>query len=160
MPAYKTHLVGGATTFLLTIFIGNQLGQFKQLSEQQTLLALLFCLLGSLFPDIDTKSKIQNILYIAIFITILFTFFLHSWFLFFVFSFIALAPFLTNHRGITHKAWFIILLPAILLIVLFGFNHKFPAIFFTYYLFFVLGAISHLILDFGVGRLFFHKKFN
>jgi hypothetical protein len=159
MPKYKTHLVGGFSTFILIIFFGVQLNSLKELSWQQFLVGLFLCLVGSLFPDIDTNSVIQKILYLSLFPAIFIALFSKSWGLFFLFSLIAIAPLFTRHRGITHRAWFILAIPLILAIFL-GCNTKASKTFLIYYLCFTAGALSHLILDFGVKKAFFRSGFN
>lgn len=159
MPKYKTHLFGGFSTFILLIFFGVQLGSLTQISWQQVLIGLFLCLVGSLFPDIDTNSVIQKILYLSLFPAILIALFSKSWTLFFLFSTLAIAPIFTRHRGITHRAWFLLILPLVFLVVFFDCHTKISKTFLIYYLCFTAGALSHLILDFGFKRAFFHRKF-
>lgn len=158
MPKYKTHLFGGFSTFILLIFLGVQLGSFTQISWQQVLIGLFLCLVGSLFPDIDTNSMIQKILYLSLFSAILITLFSKNWALFFLFSTFAIAPIFTKHRGITHRAWFLFILPLVFFLIFSNCHAKISKLFLIYYLCFTAGALSHLILDFGVKRAFFRTK--
>ncbi|MCK4651060.1 metal-dependent hydrolase [Candidatus Babeliales bacterium] len=166
MPKYKTHLFGGFITFFFVIFIWLNIQnyfihyQHDKLKIKWELLLLYFisCLLGSLFPDIDTKSRIQKLLYYPIFIIIVVSILLKNWILVSFLSILALIPILSNHRRLTHKLWFVILIPLSIPILTFHFNKKLliPSIISS--LFFMTGAISHLILDFGPKR-FFKGKF-
>ena len=153
MPNYKAHLAGGAATFILILATINKL-QITKIATNQILLYLTFCLFGSVFPDIDTKSKIQKYLYLFLFLTIIVTILFKNWILLSLLSFIAFIPLLVNHRGLTHKLWFIITIPFAIPILIFSYDRSLliPAV--TSYLFFVAGAISHLILDFGFKRTF------
>ncbi len=153
MPKYKTHLVGGIITFLLTMIIANYFNYFKRLSWEQIFTYFTLCILGSLFPDIDTKSKIQKWIYYPLFFVIIVAIFTKNWILLSFVSVIAFIPIIANHRGITHKLWFVVLVPLAPLSI-FHFNKTFLTYAFSCYLFFVIGAISHLLLDFGPKRLF------
>jgi hypothetical protein len=55
MPGYRGHLVGGTVAFALVCVITNP--PFSAIGRSELL--LLTCL-GSLFPDIDTKSRGQR----------------------------------------------------------------------------------------------------
>lgn len=153
MPKYKAHLSGGIITFFLVIIAANYFNYFKNLSWQEIFTYLTLCLLGSLFPDIDTKSKIQKWIYLPLFLGIIISVFSKNWVLLSFMSISGFVPIVANHRGITHRIWFILSVP-LLPLLLFHYN---TAIFpnpFRCYLFFVMGAISHILLDFGPKRFF------
>src|SRR5438445_6777467 len=67
MPGYKGHLVGGTVAFGLLFFalVGVVVRQPSMLIAGEW---LLFALAGSLFPDIDIKSKGQKYFYYVIFL--------------------------------------------------------------------------------------------
>ncbi len=153
MPKYKAHLSGGFITFFLVVVIANYFNCFRYLSWQQTFTYLTLCLIGSLFPDIDTKSKIQKWIYYPLFLVIIISVLTKNWTLLSFLSIIAIFPMLVNHRGITHRLWFILLAPAIPLLIFHYNAATFPNAFRGYF-FFVMGAVSHILLDFGPKRLF------
>lgn len=68
MPNYKKHLVGGSIVYAALIYTTSELNLIPTDINIQ-LQTLAACLIGSLFPDIDTKSKIQKYIYSAILIT-------------------------------------------------------------------------------------------
>ena len=153
MPKYKTHLAGGLVTFFVLFLIL----QYLKVPKNYTFLYLGSCLLGSLFPDIDTKSKIQKILYFCLFFTIILAIFMHQWHIAAMIGLFALIPMMVNHRQLTHRIWFIIFVPFFIPIAVFHYNQNmlYPAFF--SYLFFVGGAMSHIWLDFGFRRTFRRK---
>lgn len=150
MPNYKGHLVGGTVGFVLVIFFCS----LHQSSCTQLLEWLLCVLAGSLFPDIDTKSKGQKLFY-AILCMVMFVCLVQEQLK--LLAGLALAgmlPLLVNHRGIFHRLWFVMVLITVatfLLSTAYPFAQQrliFDAAFFS------LGAISHLYLDVGVKKMF------
>lgn len=114
---------------------------------------LLCTLAGSLFPDIDIKSKGQKLFYRGIVFALLFLFFYGKPQTGLVVGLIALTPLLTNHRGLFHRLWFIILLSfASWWGLSVRFSHLQYALLYDL-LFFCSGAISHLWLDMGFKRM-------
>lgn len=107
-----------------------------------------FCVLGSLFPDIDTDSKGQNLFY-GILITadgILIyqqQYLAAAWL-----GLIAMLPALGHHRGWTHTWWAMFLVPLpIVIIPCLLFQDDYARTAFNFYLAFALGYFSHLLLD-------------
>jgi LexA-binding, inner membrane-associated putative hydrolase len=119
---------------------------------------LLFALMGSMFPDIDIKSKSQKYLYGTFFLMLLVLIGKKDFKTVAYLSTLSFVPIFTTHRGLFHRLWFILL-------VTFGswcwLSMLFPelTIAFAFYSFFFLaGAISHLWLDMGIKKMFrFHK---
>lgn len=151
MPNYKTHLVGGFATFIALLLVLKS----ANTTAFNVIQWLIICLLGSLFPDVDTKSKIQKIFYTGFVILLFFLMSLNKLKLALFLSIISLSPLVVNHRGIFHKAWFIILITVAF--VFFSVEIKLfhscseitiPALFFT------AGALSHIVLDMGIKQLF------
>ena len=107
-----------------------------------------FCLLGALFPDVDTNSKGQN-LYYAVFVVIdlaLIIQGLHVWAAWF--GLFSLLPAVGSHRGWTHTWWAMLLVPVPILVVPFIMQteNALPTSV-PFYAAFVTGYFSHLILD-------------
>ena len=144
MPGYKGHLIGGAIAFSCVIVL------FAWWQSPPFFIAVqyFFCtLLGSLFPDIDTKSRGQGIFYRALLLILGILLFQGQQQLCIVISLLALTPLLVRHRGLFHKPWFLLMIPSFLawLSVVLGILSSSLAI--GYGCFFITGALSHIILD-------------
>jgi len=150
MPGYKAHLAAGAVTAAPLVYIL----QSQASSPGVLVLWAGFALAGSLFPDIDTKSKGQKWFY-RFWLVALLIFLLLKWYALFVAcTLLASAPLVVNHRGLFHKSWFLIFAPCCAAV---AFIWYMPAAWkdvFWATLFFVAGTLSHLLLDFGPKRMF------
>lgn len=150
MPNYQGHLAGGVVTYAVLRTALHSLHPSIFTSAEW----LFFTLIGSLFPDIDTKSKGQKLFYrftLLFFIILLIQQNVSTvaWL-----SIAAFFPLMVKHRGITHSLWFIsvLCLAAIALSLFFLPQHSTIIVFDT--LFFYMGALSHLVLDRGLLRTF------
>ncbi len=150
MPGYKQHLTAGALIYFSTVIL---LSLYRQ--PLGMLMYWLTCTLaGSLFPDIDIKSKGQHIFYIVLLAFISFLSFIQYWRSLGPFVLFACIPPLTPHRGLFHNIWFLALFSC-----LFAGAHilLFPRYFLWAYisaLFFFIGALSHVWLDLGFKKMF------
>lgn len=149
MPSYKGHLIGGLLTYLAII-------QFMKCWEPSYLTlsqGLLFCLLGSLFPDIDVKSKGQNVFY-SIFLGLLFLLlYKQQYCLFVVTSIFGVIPLLVKHRGIFHHIWFLFLLTLGGTWIVKIWCGYFAQLMIYNCWFFFAGALSHVCLDRLISRI-------
>lgn len=156
MPGYRAHMAAGAAVFGVTLA-----GVTHLVMPQPTIFLalqwLLSSILGSLFPDVDTKSMGQIIFYQVIAVTLFFLWWQNQIGAFMWVTFLAMLPVLANHRGLFHKPWFILL---------FSFGGAFlcaqsyptyQTILLLNALFFSVGAFSHIYLDRIV--TFLKKKF-
>jgi len=153
MPNYKGHLVAGAITFVATFYTLNHFGS-QMPSTEHMVFFLFVTLIGSIFPDIDTRSKMQKYFYISS--AIVFPLLLFSKTLNYVFLIAGLCiaiPCL-RHRTITHNPFFILGLPGLLVLYAVLFYPSTQQLALFYYIFFVSGALSHIFLD----RLFTRIK--
>lgn len=151
MPGYKAHLTGGLFVYAVILFCVHEI-----LHPPIFLAAewLLFILAGSLFPDVDVKSKGQHLLYSGIFVLFaaLLVYGCHETVA--ILALLSLIPMLVKHRGLFHNIWFVILFPlAVAWAAAICFPNYAHAIFFDA-LFFIAGALSHLWLDLGLRRMF------
>ncbi len=148
MPGFKGHLVGGAALYGALIYAGYNWLQPSPIVAAEW---LVFMLAGSLFPDMDVKSKGQNLFYAIIFV-VFSMLLLHGCYKMVAFlSILALIPMLVRHRGLFHAWWFVIAFPCVLgLILSYCMPEYTRAIMFDAG-FFALGALSHLALDRGLG---------
>lgn len=154
MPGYKTHLSFGFLTFLGLVYILITKVVFT-LPFPIILLGALSCLLGSIFPDIDTTSKMQRVFYIFSAFFILFSLFTGNLVLFLSFSSISVLLLILKHRTITHNFFF---LSGISLILPFfaHFTSKSPTFLRNTVITaisFGIGAFSHIFLDFFVSKI-------
>lgn len=154
MPNYKTHLAGGLFAYLLSLYavMNTQTVTFTVSLEW-----LLFCLAGSLFPDVDIKSKGQKIFYWIVLLLGMFLLFNKRGQALLILGAIAIFPHLVGHRGIFHRLWFIIAIPSLVGWVACSYWPTCSTTIIFDALFFIIGAISHLWLDFGWRRLLFGK---
>lgn len=152
MPGYKTHLFGGGTAFLCGIFLFYAFIPCHSFSVIVEL--LLSTLIGSLFPDIDTKSKAQLFCYRILFICIIYLIIQQSFVLVGLLALIAMVPLIVHHRGIFHQLPFL----CISVVCVMSFFYIFVPILFIRIafdlIFFLIGAVSHLLLDLGIRRTF------
>ena len=147
MPDYRGHLAGGLFFGIMGVVGAVLLGWMA--FDPLTAAGLIgFCLLGALFPDVDTNSKGQN-LYYAVFVVIdlaLIIRGLYAWAAWF--GLFSMLPAVGSHRGWTHTWWAMLLVPVpILVIPLFMEAEGGVAPFVPFYAAFVTGYFSHLILD-------------
>ncbi len=153
MPGYKGHLMGGAAAFGAT-FAGVSVAQLMPAGDPYTILSCFACAMaGSLFPDIDIKSKGQHLFYWLL-LGLMLYFFYNKEFL--TLSYIAIAatlPMLVKHRGLFHNMWFLIAALGALSYVLMGYLPNHDQMIVLHMIFFVGGAISHLWLDLGFVRM-------
>lgn len=150
MPGYRAHLVGGAAVYGFAVYALQSLHPTPLTMIEWLGLSLL----GSLFPDIDIKSKGQKLFYsflLAIFFILLIT---NRSKAIIALSFVGLVPILVNHRGLFHKTWFIMIFPLAVALVCGTYTHVSCRALLLDALFFTLGALSHLWLDLGVRRMF------
>jgi len=153
MPGYKGHLLGGAAAggLLLSLLSCLRIVHPTPLCGIEW---LLVCLAGSLFPDVDIKSKGQKLFYWILFGLFIYLYIRKKLMMLGLFSIIGILPMLVRHRGLFHKWWFIIGVPFLLAVLTSKyFPHYKNALFFDA-LFFVAGAFSHLLLDLGIKRTF------
>ncbi len=159
MPNYKGHLTGGLVAFLIIFYILSKLSIKLVLYNGEIALLLLLCLAGAIFPDIDTKSKGQKVFYFFLLLITVWAITYKNWLVLSVISLAGLIPILSNHRNLTHRTSFIILVPLIIPFLTSYYNSILTKHTLLGYCFFVTGGLSHLILDFGFVK-FLRRSFN
>ncbi|MGH7808621.1 MAG: metal-dependent hydrolase [Thermodesulfobacteriota bacterium] len=144
MSLYKGHLAGGIFSFILYMLALVVFFSFNP--NANVLIWFGLCLLGALWPDVDTNSLGQKLFY-GIFVV------LDSFFLLTglykeaaLLGFFALLPIIGKHRGWTHTIWAAFLVPSPMLLLP-VFNPGVNAGGLEYYVPVVIGYLSHLILD-------------
>lgn len=150
MPGYKSHLTAGGVAAVVVLAHTHWALPTGSLVTPENLWYIGACLFGSLFPDIDIKSKGQRLWYYALAPCIA----LATWFgsisLLGALGVLSVIPPLLPHRGITHESWFVVCAPLAVPFVLWLYHPAHLILGFNLYGYFVLGAFTHLILDFGV----------
>ncbi|MBM3894457.1 hypothetical protein FJ366_02580 [Candidatus Dependentiae bacterium] len=154
MPGYRGHLIGGTAAFVITRFL-----LIPVIGDASTVDAvyLALTLLGSLFPDVDIKSKGQKIFYSLAFIIAAMAIAKRYWNCLSWLGLMCFIPLVLPHRGPMHNPYVLIATPWV---ISSGLQGLFPHILKLsrfYHLFFITGALSHLVLDFGLKRTL--KKF-
>jgi len=149
MSGYRTHVSAAAGCALVLIFITHYRGPVIAWFCLANIARFIAGILGGLFPDIDIKSKGQQLLY-ALVIPLLVAALLAKHVVFSIMlSALAIIPPLLPHRGITHNFWFIILGPLIGPLLVNVYCPEYTTHSLDLYLYFVIGALSHLALDYG-----------
>lgn len=143
MPSYRGHLIGGMLTYLTVL----HLVKYSQPTVHVVIQGLLFCLLGSLFPDVDVKSKGQKIFYVLLLAFLIYCLAMQRWDMFISVSLLGTIPLLVKHRGIFHELWFLLCLTLLMIICTKSFYKQYEGLFMANSLFFFAGCLSHIILD-------------
>lgn len=143
---FKGHLLGGIVSYALILFL-LKLAHFP-LDKALNLQWFLFCLLGALFPDIDTKSKIQLWIYrlFFVFYLILLVNNPSPQILIFV-GILAIIPLIVHHRGLFHKPLFLIGMPLAIVALIYSLKPPLAPQALLNAIFFIVGTLSHLMLD-------------
>jgi len=147
MPGYKGHLAGGLF-FAVMGLVGCVLFAWIAVDPMLGAALIGFCLLGALFPDVDTDSKGQNIFYLVFAAVDLGMILCKQYVWAAWLGFFAMLPAIDSHRGWTHTWWAMLLVPTpILLIPMMVRGTEAVTVFLPFYLAFVTGYFSHLLLD-------------
>lgn len=153
MPGYKGHLLGGAASFGAT-FAAVSIAQIMPCADPYTIASCFaMAMAGSLFPDIDIKSKGQKLFY-RIILGLFVYFFYNKQYV--TLSYIAIAatlPLLVKHRGIFHNIWFLLGTLSALSYVLMCCMPHYDKRIILHMIFFMGGIVSHLWLDLGFVRM-------
>ena len=145
MPGYKQHISCGFLCSFL-ILVCFSFGPFSLASVIEWSLCTL---LGSLFPDIDIKSKGQFIFYALFSVLLFYMIALQKWVYVSLLAMLSCIPILSKHRGIFHNFWFVATLVIVLLaLVKYSYPGYYTLISYDAF-FFMIGVFSHLLLDKG-----------
>lgn len=144
MPGYRAHLVGGIALFGITIYLLRSFCGSVFVGAEW----LIFALVGSLFPDLDTKSKGQGIFYKILLIALIILAIQRKFLIMAFLGVAAVIPIVARHRGLFHSLAFIIVFAGSvgLTVLFYAPEYKYVVMFDA--IFFIVGAISHLFLDF------------
>ena len=144
MSLYKTHLAGGVFAFVIYLAVLAVFFSYKP--TYATLIWFGLCILGSIWPDIDTNSTAQKLFYGFFLVLDLIFLIAGQYKKAAILGLFALLPIIGKHRGWTHSisAAFIIPSPLIVLPVV---KPDLNVGGLEYYIPVVIGYLSHLVLD-------------
>lgn len=149
MPNYKGHLAGGLFVAILLLYLIRFINPTVAIAAQ-----LIACaLFGSLFPDIDTKSKGQLLIYRMLALVLVLFIAQQRLQLAVGVSCVAILPLIVHHRGLFHRAWFILLICLAVIGYAWMMAPTSTYMVALHVLFFGVGALSHLYLDVGFKRM-------
>ena len=150
MPGYRTHAtaaLGCAALIVAYTHSDTPCIEWLSLTNGTRLIAGI---IGGLFPDIDIKSKGQQLLY-AIIIPLLVAALLAKQVVFSILlSGLAIIPPLLPHRGITHNTWFTLIAPLSGPALVWVYCPQYLWQAFDLLLYFTAGCLSHILLDYGL----------
>ena len=161
MANYKGHLVGGVVlTGIYTAAISfapvERFAEYAQVLQDYQALVAVFVIgmLFSLFPDVDTNSKGQDLFYWILFPIALLLIYWEQFQAAAYLGIIGMLPVLSHHRGWTHTKWAMFVIPLPIIIVPYLYSEKVLAFSLVLYGAAVVGYFSHLLLDGLIWRRF------
>lgn len=149
MPNYKGHLCGAFVIYLVVVV----LIALPALSFFKYTQWLVSTLAGGLFPDIDIKSKGQQLFYKLMCVILIVCILYKAYFPCSLLALCSFTPLLTKHRGLFHEFWFLVLLTSAAALLFIWFLPAYKETIITNALFFSVGFTSHLWLDLGFKRM-------
>lgn len=153
MPGYRAHLVGGVIAFIGFFSLMQPRLDWFFIGE----LFLITCF-GSLFPDIDIKSRGQRLFYTLLCAVLFFLLFKKYYIVSSFLGLISLYPLIVPHRGPLHNPYLLVGITGVATAVI-AYGLKISSKFLLWHsLFFLVGVMSHLVLDYGIKK-FFKKLF-
>jgi LexA-binding, inner membrane-associated putative hydrolase len=149
MPNYKGHVCVGIASYAALMYF------IKPAVSMLTMIEWFFCMIaGSLFPDVDIKSKGQKYFYRGMVFLFLYIAFRGSFCGLLLCGSVSFLPVLVRHRGIFHSITFMLII-ALGAGFIAGFctQTMFMPLWYDI-VFFVMGAIVHIVAD----RCYTHFK--
>jgi hypothetical protein len=154
MSMYRGHLVGGLIFYTFTVVLVS----VWQDALVYSIPGLLATLAGSLFPDIDVRSTGQNLFLKVLLLIVALCLFLQASLPLTLLLIFSVLPLVMPHRGLFHNLYFIVVLVALCTgSLLYSMPASWRSIIFLAG-YFLLGVLSHLILDKGMRRTFHHSR--
>ncbi len=146
MPGYKVHINGALVAGVLILLALVNFGLYR-IDPQEVCTLLIICVLGALFPDVDTDSKGKRLFYSAMLILDVALIYLKQFQWAAYLGLLAILPGISAHRGWTHKWWAMFMVPLPMVVVpYYIYGMEFTTLL-PYYFAFVTGYFSHLLLD-------------
>ncbi len=157
MPGYKTHVISALVCYYLILFVIVLCGQ-PEINLCLSLVWLMSIVAGSLFPDIDIKSKGQKLFYCLFFLIVFLALICKNTFIAISVSLFSFLPIISKHRGIFHNVGFLLVL-IISFAKIFIYNmpqHEYLILSST--AFFTVGVKLHILFDLYAKKIFKIKK--
>jgi hypothetical protein len=148
MPLYKGHLLGGFVGGVSLLFLLSKIVVYS-LPALTALEWLLCALAGSLFPDVDTKSKGQKYFYWLMVVLILLSLCKGNLNCAIYLILFSILPLIVQHRGLFHCTWFLVVVPLGAASLATVYLPVYRSFLLYDAAFFIVGALSHLLMDFG-----------
>lgn len=149
MPGHHTHKAAAGLAVIATIVLTHWSLPLAAMWNVQNITRFLAGIAGGLFPDIDTKSRGQRLWYMLL-VPLLGAALLAKHTIFIcILGVLAVIPPLLPHRGVTHELWFVFLAPLGGPIIVSIYQPAYLHSAIDLYFFFIIGAITHLLLDLG-----------
>lgn len=144
MPEHKTHLFVGFLVYIALLYL---ILFFGPISAERKIELFMYTLIGALFPDVDTKSKIQRVLYIIFFILLLLLAYTKQYVAATATGVLACIPLMVHHRTLFHSKLFLIFLGASAYGATYFYYPVYAPTMLYNVLFFLAGSFSHLFAD-------------
>lgn len=149
MPGHHTHKAAGALAAVATILLTHASLPLTALWTTQNIARIFAGIAGGMFPDIDTKSRGQRLWYMLLVPLLGAAILMQHKVFICILCALGVIPPLLPHRGVTHELWFVLLAPLGGPVVASMYQPAYLHTAIDIYFFFVLGAITHLLLDLG-----------
>lgn len=154
MASWKGHIAGGivcsaAYTAAISYAPVERFAEAADLLQDWQVFASIFviCVLFSIFPDVDTNSKAQDLFFGIVFPIDLILIFTGNLQAAAYLGLIAMLPIVGHHRGWTHESWAGFIVPLPILLAPYIYNHTLLLVSVVYYGAAVTGYLSHLLFD-------------
>ncbi|MBY0109586.1 MAG: metal-dependent hydrolase [Candidatus Babeliaceae bacterium] len=144
MPEHKTHLFVGFLAYVAVLYL---ILFFGPICWERKIELLMYTLIGSLFPDIDTKSKIQRIIYCMVFIVLILLAYTQQYVVATAAGIAACLPLMVHHRTLFHSMVFLTLLGAAAVLCTRLYYPVYTISMAYNVIFFLAGIFSHLFAD-------------
>lgn len=152
MAKGSDHIVAGA----LIAIVGLYCVRYYDVNPADSLVLFVSSIAGSLFPDIDVKSKGQKLFYGLMAPIFIYLFVQGQIALCFCVGLSAFLPIICRHRGLYHSWWFIVVFAGLWSTAMFELFPTYSSQILIGTLSFLCGALSHLWLDFGFWKMLAH----
>ena len=156
MPSSRVHVLAGAALFVVLYSIILRVTINDPLSWVSHVFLFGLTLTGSIFPDIDIKSNMQNTFYKCMLFVLPVALYANQR-MFFALLAMCVALKILKHRGITHNPFFLIAAPAAACAICVYRAPAYSTLFVASCICFAAGALSHVILD-RTRTYFLYKK--
>lgn len=151
MSNYRGHLIGGIGAYVAAVFLLS----LSTIAVSSHLVWFLATMAGALFPDIDVRSKGQHLFLSILLLLLILCLFLQAYVPVVMILFFSVLPIIIPHRSLFHDLGFVgFLSTGVALFLIYVLPDRAETILSTS-LFFLLGVVSHLLLDKGFKKTFY-----